>query len=415
MLIAPPFREILRMRIASRWLVLVAVLGLVVLPPVEVGASSESTHIGAYRVVGDRVVAPNGKQFVPYGFVLSCLAERTFECATRSTPSDPISDVTKIEAAKTYWHANVVRLQVAPQDLLSGGNRLNQAVLADLTKEVSLANRLGMVAIVTDQEEYFNGSPLPTAPALRFWGSVAKLYKADPAVFFDLYNEPRLSLFHTGKKHKASDFWSVWRNGGTVTTASGSRYDFVGMQALVNEIRRDGSHNIVVAEGLNVDKNLRGIPAYALDGGNVAYGMEPDLTPKDDNPKQWAANWGTLSKKVPILMEAFQDWPGSPACDTHSPTLLPELLSYLHRMHLGLIAWTLSPGVLMIGNNPKDPTNYDGTTTQTCDATTGRAKRSSMLENNANGPGAVIRQYFLANSHSVPAPSDFKVTVGSAG
>jgi Cellulase (glycosyl hydrolase family 5) len=59
----------------------------------------------------------------------------------------------------------------------------------------------------------------------KFWSSVATYFKANPAVVFDLYNEP-----HVGS-------WACWRDG--CTSSAGWRT--AGMQALVNArpVRRD--------------------------------------------------------------------------------------------------------------------------------------------------------------------------------
>jgi hypothetical protein len=344
-----------------------------------------------YDVVGNEILEPGGRQFVPYGFVVNCLADKSLGCLT-STNLHPLTDSTLIRAAAGYWHADVIRIQVAPENLLSG-TTVNTPVLNDLTSEVNLVNSLGMVAIITDQQEEYKGPTLPTASAVQFWETAAADFKGDPGVFFDLYNEPRVTL----QPGSSATEWSLWRNGGEAATETGT-YQFVGMQTLLDDIRAQGAPNIVVAEGLNGDRDLKGIPRYGLTGTNIAYGVEPDLTKSDDTPAEWASNWGDLSQSVPVMMEAFQDWPGAGDCNTASPTLLPQLLSYLQSMHLGMVAWALVPGVLMIGNDPDDPTTYQGTTTAFCTT----VKTAQTFSWNTNGPGQLIHNWFGANSASVP-------------
>jgi hypothetical protein len=402
---------------------------LAITVPIGAAAAATSSNVGTYQVVGNKIVETDGQQFVPYGFVTFCLAERNPDC--NATTSDPVTDAVKIRDAATYWHANVVRIQVAEQNLVPNGT-VNQSIMNKLSDQVRLANSLGMVAIVTDQEEQYEGPPLPTASAVPFWNAVANTFKSNPRVFFDLYNEPRIT---TPTSSDVDSSWNIWRNGGT-DPASGTTDQFVGMQSLVNDIRQDGARNIIVAEGLKADKDLSGIPQYALTGTNIAYGMEPDLTAKDDTPAQWASNWGNLAKSVPIMMEAFQDWPGTNTCYANSPSVLPQLLSYLKSKNLGLISWALDPGVMMIGDNPEDPTSYNGAKSQTCDASNGKAsapaavtpgltgkaarkaarqaeKKASRgknklespnsLQSNTNGPGATILAFFRANSHPATA------------
>lgn len=357
----------------------------------------------AYQVVGNQVVGPNGQQFVPYGFVVYCLARPGATCNTPGSMSDPA----KIQAAATFWHANVVRIQVAAENLLTNGS-VNPTVMQELIDEVQLANDDGMVAIITDQEAYFGGDHLPTAQTVDFWNAVASQFAGDPRVFFDFYNEPNLAGF-TVEGGKGA--WALWQSGGTDTTSSGVAYQFVGMQTLLDDVRADGAQNVAIAEGLAGDKSLSGIPEFALTGTNVVYGMEPDLTSKDSAPAQWAANWGTLSATVPIFMEAFQDWPGAGTCNPQSPTLLPELLSYLRSNHLGLIVWALDPGVLVVGSHLGTPTSYQGATTQVCWAA---GTGGPMLAANTNGPGQLIQSFFLANSQAASATGPGPVTLARA-
>lgn len=358
---------------------------IVVLGGINVPASGATTP-GQYQVVGNEVVGPNGQQFVPYGFVVYCLAKPSATCGTTTAMSD--SD--KIQAAATYWHADVVRIQVAAENLLTDGV-VNPVVMQELSNEVQLANNDGMVAIITDQEEYFGGAHLPTASAIGFWNAIAAQFSGDPRVFFDLYNEPNLTGATVAGGKGA---WGLWRNGGS-DTVDGLPCQFVGMQTILDDIRGDGAQNVVIAEGLAGDKSLAGIPQFALSGINVAYGMEPDLTAQDETPSQWAANWGTLSASVPVIMEAFQDWPGAGTCNVDSPVLLPELLSYLRSLHLGLIVWALDPGVLVVGKDLAAPTTYQGSTTQVCWAP---GTGGSALAANTNGPGQLVQSFFLANS-----------------
>ena len=240
-----------------------------VAPTTATNLSSVAPMPGAgYRVVGNKILRPDGQQFIPYGFVVYCLAKKDVTCNDAASPGDPVPDTSKIRGAATYWHANVIRFQVAEQNLVPNGS-VDASLLARLTADVRLANSLGMVAIITDQEEYFNQPPLPLDSAIPFWDAVSSAFKGDPMVFFDLYNEPRLGASSTGSSEGT---WNLWRNGGTADV-NGISYHFVGMQALVDRIRADGAANVVVAEGLHADKDLSGIPRYALDGTNVSYGM----------------------------------------------------------------------------------------------------------------------------------------------
>ena len=388
---------------------------------------------GSYHAVGNEFVAPNGNPFVPYGFVLYCLALASLNCEKPSA-AEPNTDIDRIRVAASFWHANAVRIQVAPEHLFSSSASANVAYLSTLDSEVKLANQLGMVAIVTLQTEESDGPPLPTESAVKFWNVIARHFRGNSMVFFDLYNEPRLT-----PRLGENWMWNLWRNGGS-DQVKGKQETFVGMQDLVNVIRKLGASNVIIAEGNQGDHDLSDLPQYLLTGSNIGYGMEPDLTSSDDSPTQWATNWGNLADSVPIAMEAFQDYPTAGVCNSASPTLLPELLSYLHSRHLGLIAFSLNRGNFYVGNNLQDPTTFQGTSSYTCvpkpratSSTSARSKvstekkghkkhhkskaapvsgsqpGSSTQKDSANavdgdiGPGLDILTFFRANSRPASA------------
>lgn len=91
-------------------------------------------------------------------------------------PGIQTSELDRIREAATFWHANTVRIQVA-QEYLFNQSPVNSIYLAALDNETNLANRLGMVAIATLQEESFNGAPLPDASSVLFWNFMAQHYK----------------------------------------------------------------------------------------------------------------------------------------------------------------------------------------------------------------------------------------------
>jgi hypothetical protein len=66
-----------------------------------------------------------------------------------------------------------------------------------------------------------------------FWSSVATSFRDDPAVVFDLYNEPK----RIG--------WPCWRDG------CASPYRIAGMQMLIDAIRGSGATQPVMADGIN--------------------------------------------------------------------------------------------------------------------------------------------------------------------
>lgn len=379
---------------------------------------------GPFSVSGNKILDGNGQQYVARGLVLYCLAIPNVNCSQPNS-SSPVTDAQKIQASASFWHANTIRFQVAQEGLFGGTggttNQVDARYLSQLDSEVALANRLGMVAIITLQEERYNGPPLPTATATAFWTTMAAHYKSSPLVMFDLYNEPRLvsqdipasdlstsSAFPTTVGSAQNMIWNLWKSGGSAAVTDGAggpatTYSFVGMQQLVDDVRATGAANVVIAEGNHGDHDLSGVAglseatggtrSYALSGSNVSYGIEPDLhaqalgpVPATASPAGWDAAWGNLAQSVPIVMAAFQDWSPGGFCYPQAPVVLPQLLAYLGQRKLGLIAWTLDPGILIQGTNLEDPTTFQGISAQPC----GQA----FDPNGRIGPGADILQFF---------------------
>jgi endoglucanase len=125
----------------------------------------------------------------------------------------------------------------------------------------------------------FNQQPMPDfdhSPA--FWSSVAKTFKSDPAVVFDLYNEPYDPTdMRSGSDQDPADAvsWDCWENGGlpdlpapgppgancSTQAVDGDgnptgSYRVAGMQLLLNAVRAQGATQPIMTGGLNFSNDL---------------------------------------------------------------------------------------------------------------------------------------------------------------
>ena len=101
--------------------------------------------------------------------------------------------------------------------------------------------------------------PMPdTGKDAAMWRDVAKLYRNDTGVLFDLYGEP----FDVS--------WSTWLNGGAISegcyviggptlTKETGRYQAIGMRALVKLIRTYAPNNVIIVSGITWGYDLSGI------------------------------------------------------------------------------------------------------------------------------------------------------------
>ncbi len=369
--------------------------------PAGVNQDPGVTPSADFNVVGNKIIGPNGKQFVPYGTIIECASERKPASLCQGQGISGNTGTAQINAAAKYWNMNILRFQVAQEHLFNSNGSINYSYLNLIDGLVKQTNSLGMVAIITLQEEHYDGPAFPTSTATTFWKFMAQHYKGYPDVFFDLYNEPRLPA---DALLAGSNIWDIWQNGGNAYFSSGANattnkiVQYVGMQSLVNTIREQGAKNIIIAEGPNYDQDLSELPTHLLTGGNIAYGIEPNLW-RDTTQTSQYNTFGQDTKNWPIMPEAFLDNEGTHFCDPNSPVDLPSLLAYLKSLNMGLLFWALVPGDGIVGHNLDQPTSYPaGASSISSPTCPHRGSKSVYVPNNTIGDGSLIMSFYKANS-----------------
>jgi Cellulase (glycosyl hydrolase family 5) len=170
---------------------------------------------------------------------------------------DPKGDAATVNAM-LRWHANVVRLPLDEECWLgingapkrySGKNYAHA-----ISRFTSLANSLGLIVEVDlhfgaagsslPRNDRYPGLDLDHAPA--FWRSVARTFKSNRSVIFNLINEPYIKS------------WNCYRYGGCETPPVGKlgRWKVVGTQRVVDVIRATGAGNPIVIAGLKFSNDL---------------------------------------------------------------------------------------------------------------------------------------------------------------
>ena len=366
-------------------------------------ASSSNSSPAGFYVDANKIIGPNGKQFVPYGTVIECAAlTKPVATLCQGKYLSGNTAYAQINAAAKYWNMNILRFQVAQEHLFNSDGSINYPYLNLIDSLVKQTNSLNMVAIITLQEEHYNGPAFPTSTAITFWKFMAQHFKNYPDVFFDLYNEPRLPA---NALLSGSNIWNIWQNGGEAYLASGKAngttnqiVQYVGMQNLVNTIRGQGAKNIIIAEGPYYDEDLSGLPTHTLTGENIAYGIEPNLRHDTTQASQYNT-FGQYTNNWPIMPEAFLDNEGTQFCDPNSPVDLPNLLAYLKSLNMGLIFWALIPGNAIVGTNLDQPTSYPkGASSISSPMCPYKGPRTIYASSNTIGDGELIMNYFKANS-----------------
>ena len=259
-------------------------------------------------------------------------------------------------AAMAAWHINAVRIPLN-EDCWLGINGAPAAYSGTNYREaiVTYVGRLhdaGLFAIV-DLHWSAQGT-LPAdgrtgqgrqmadrdhAPA--FWRSVASVFRNDPAVVFDLFNEP----------HDIS--WDCWQKGCRTSDATGP-WQAAGFQSLVDAVRSTGARNPVLVAGNRWSGDLRGWPhgvhdpAQQLAASWHVYAPGPRLDSLRDLVVRPVAG------RYPVVASEF----GEKDC---ARSWVENFMSWADDAGISYLAWTWDTWPDC--GNPVLITAYDGTPT----------------------------------------------------
>ena len=292
-----------------------------------------------------------------------------------------------IAKATGEWNANVIRIPLA-QDLWYGyyrghvaddGGEAYRKLVDRIVQKIAEKNCYALMDLHWSDCNVWGQSvgqhKMPDKNSVTFWKDFAKRYANNPAVLFDLYNEP----------HSVS--WDVWRDGGPVDEESGRfTYETPGMQTLLETIRSTGAKNVVLAGGLDWAYDLRGVMSgHALvdpSGNGVVYSTH--IYP-------WKKNWDTnvtpVIEKYPVFVGEVGTKPwkqGDPPHENvYTESWAPEAIAYIEKYKLSWTAWSFHPSAspcILSGWDYK-PTPYWGKYVK--DALTKSAK-DSIREDESN-------------------------------
>ena len=200
-----------------------------------------------------------------------------------------------------------------------------------------------------------------------FWSSVASTFKSNPAVVFDLFNEPYDPTDpRSGEDQNPNDkiSWNCWETGTTNGPAGGSpcstaaydennakttTYQVAGLQTLLNAVRSAGATQPVLAGGLD----------FANDLGEDDSGQEwMDHAPNDplnreaasfhnymgegcDSAICWKDTIAPIAAHVPVVTGEFdEDNFDEPTCATKTPsTFDTDYMNWADSAGVSYLAW----------------------------------------------------------------------------
>ena len=280
---------------------------------------------------------------------------RGVNCASMEWSSDGDGRILQtVEVAVMDWHANLIRLPLS-QDRWFGkapeqtdGGAGYRALVRQLVDVCSTNNAYIILDLHWSDAGAWGKNigqhNLPDTNSITFWKDLAPVYKDNPAVLFDLYNEP------------AHVKWDQWFQGGPMTetiphTNTTLSYVSVGLPALLNVIRSTGARNVVVAGGINwayqVDGLLAGRELSDPAGNGVVYAVHP--YPHEyqgigrETIAQWTARMEPFARKLPIMVTEFGSmesmWRFPKSWNYNDEKWNREMLGVLEAHHWNWAAW----------------------------------------------------------------------------
>ena len=266
------------------------------------------------------------------------------------------------------WHLNAVRVPLN-QACWDGEAYVRSAYAGSnyqsaVESYVKLLNANGMVVILDlhwSDGKYIGPSsacssalamcqkPMPGMGAVQFWRSVAKAFKDNRSVIFDLFNEPYPEIAAHGNE---TEGWQCWLHGGACT---GISYQVAGMQSLVNAVRSTGANNVIMLGGLAWANDLTRWLAYK------PFDPDHDLVASWHSYSFNACNsescWVSQIKPV---MSRFPVIAGEIGEDDCEDSYIAQLMSWLDSQSTSYLAWAWDVAHGSCGGGSGLIANYDG-------------------------------------------------------
>ncbi len=305
----------------------------------------------------------DGVDFLPHGFnMIGILTPDACRGAPgMGTTARNAFGMAELVAARDAWHANTLRLQVSQTGMDPTHANHSAAYETRVRNGVALARSLGFVVIVSMQDQSIgcgDATELPTAQTLRSWDNLAPMFRDDPYVMFEMYNEPQNQSNAAG--------WAEWRDGGRSPIDVGEAA--IGHQAIVDHLRNTlNVTNVLIADGANYAGQLQGIPRLNDPLSRIAYAVHPyyfhtsNTATLATDTANWDTRFGYLTATAPLLAT---EWNASASCFTGQAARIADFFSYLTAHHIGLFGHAFD----VVGKMPTNLTNWSPTMFTGCSA-----------------------------------------------
>jgi hypothetical protein len=328
--------------------------------PWHSATASQTGPVSIYglHVSGNRILNGLGQVVYLHGVSRS---GTEYACVENTGIFDGPGDEASIRVMAA-WHINAVRVPLNEDCWLGINTRginphyVGAAYRRAIVRYVQLLNRHGMVAILNLHESApgrfraASQQPMPDADhSPAFWTSVARTFRPNSAVIFDLFDEP----FPDNDRDTAAA-WTCWKLGGqghgrgsgercpdvTYRDAhdrdTGVTYRAASMQFLVDAVRRTGARQVLLLDGVQYSDSLShwlaSMPADPLH--DLAASWHPyNFNTCGNNPACWNVSVAPIAARLPLVAGEI----GEDDCSHH---YIDRLMSWLDRHGAGYLAWS---------------------------------------------------------------------------
>ena len=258
------------------------------------------------------------------------------------------------------WGANIIRLPFNQDWALNGrGNFTAEDYRQALDNVVAWAAELGAYTLLdlqwldadTEFGHNFDGSvnrvgPLPNSSSLELWRLLAERYRDEPAVLFDLFNEPHSPLDDDANPISfVGDDGSIQlSNPRAITARDWNRW----AAKLVSAIREIHPSSLVFVSGIDWGFDFNDV---RIDVPNIVYSAH--VYPNRQRV-EWSHRFGFVCVDRPLFVG---EWGGG-ADDIRWGSLLA---TYISRFACGWTAWSWADIPRLVGNaqsNDYTPTEF---------------------------------------------------------
>lgn len=299
----------------------------------DAGSEADASVVTGLSVAGNQLLR-DGKPFRPRGFNMIGVLTPAWCSNGAGVTARKHFGQTELKTAISDWHATTVRFQVSQRGLGDSSLTATQisAYLQEIQTDVALARSLGLVVILSMQDQSIGcgpAHPLPSPQTVAAWHKLAPAFANSPYVMLELFNEPQNGTTNTD--------WVQWRNGGSGPLANQGD-PAVGLQTLVNDIRGSGARNVLIADGARYAEHLDNIKPHLLtdtaSGRGIAYAIHPYYyTP---GPTYWQSSYGYLLPSLAIIATEW-DYKAN-QCGTAAETMAPTFFTWLEDHGIGMTA-----------------------------------------------------------------------------